>query len=56
MYQVDKDKCSGCATCVDVCPSGAITMVDEIAVINQDECAECGACEAECPQGAISEV
>ncbi len=56
MYQVDSSKCGGCGNCVDVCPSSAITLVDNVAVINQDDCAECGSCEAECPNEAISEA
>jgi len=56
VYQVDNSKCEGCGNCVDVCPSGAITLVDKVAVINQDDCVECGSCEAECPNEAISEA
>lgn len=55
MYQVDVEKCTGCETCVDICPSEAIAMVDGHAVIS-DECIECGSCEAECPEGAIFEA
>jgi NAD-dependent dihydropyrimidine dehydrogenase PreA subunit len=56
VYQVDIQKCDGCGTCVDTCPSAAIALVDEKAVINRDECAECGSCESECPNEAISDV
>lgn len=56
MYKVDIEKCTGCATCVDVCPSEAISIVDGHAVIDADECAECGSCAAECPEEAIIEM
>ena len=56
MYQIDIEKCDGCASCVEVCPSEAIAVVEGKAVINQDECADCGACESECPTSAISPV
>lgn len=52
MY-VDGNKCTGCATCVKVCPTGAIAIVEEIAVINQERCNACQACVDFCPNGAI---
>lgn len=50
---VDKENCTGCAACVDACPTDAIAMVDDKAQINEDECTDCGACVDECPTGAI---
>ncbi len=50
---VDKEKCTGCGQCVDICAAEAIQLVDDIAVVS-DECIECGACVDECPNGAIS--
>ena len=29
--KINKDECVGCGTCVEECPSEAITMVDDIA-------------------------
>ncbi|MBC7326354.1 MAG: 4Fe-4S binding protein [Moorella sp. (in: Bacteria)] len=51
--RVNEEKCTGCGSCVEVCPVEAIT-VEEVAVINADECLECGACVDECPNNAIS--
>ncbi|QGP93870.1 Caffeyl-CoA reductase-Etf complex subunit CarE [Neomoorella glycerini] len=51
--RVDEEKCTGCGSCVEVCPVEAIT-VEEVAVINADECLECSACVEECPNEAIS--
>ena len=56
MYQVDIAKCSGCETCVDVCPNETISMVDGHAFIDQEECLECGICFDECPEEAIIDV
>lgn len=51
---VNKDKCIGCGTCVDVCPVNAITLNDEgKAQIDQEKCIKCGTCEAVCPVMAI---
>ncbi len=41
---VDKDRCSGCGKCLPYCPYNAISIVDEIAVIDQVLCVECGNC------------
>ncbi len=52
--KVNSNLCTGCGTCVDVCPVGAITLVDGKALINTSNCANCRVCENECPVGAIS--
>jgi len=45
--------CTGCELCVDECPEEAITMVDEIAVVNADKCNDCGDCVDVCASDAI---
>lgn len=52
--KVDADKCTGCESCVDACPSEAISMVDGKAVVDPEKCVDCGVCVDECPVGAIS--
>lgn len=48
----DKDKCSGCMACVDVCSRGAITIRDSLssynAVIDKERCINCNACQRVC--------
>ena len=55
---VVSDSCRGCLghKCQEVCPRGAISIVNHRAYINQELCIECGKCKAVCPFGAISEV
>ena len=50
---VDPELCDACESCVEVCPTDAIT-VHETAVVNPDECNECQACADECPSEAIT--
>jgi NAD-dependent dihydropyrimidine dehydrogenase PreA subunit len=50
--EIDRDTCTGCESCVDVCPVEAITMEDGKAKVS-DECVDCGQCVDECPVEAI---
>jgi len=52
MYVVNQETCTGCGTCVDVCPTEAIKIESEKAVITWG-CTDCGACPRVCPEGAI---
>jgi NAD-dependent dihydropyrimidine dehydrogenase PreA subunit len=54
--KIDGNKCTGCGACRDVCPKQAITMRDDLAVINEKVCIQCGVCVEVCPVGAIREV
>jgi len=56
MIRIDKAKCTGCGSCVDACPRQAITIRDDVAIINEDLCIQCGICINACPVGAIREV
>ncbi len=50
---VDKEKCTGCETCVDECPAVAITMNDGKAKVDTELCVDCGSCVDVCPSEAI---
>jgi len=52
---VERDECSGCKTCIPLCPFTAITRVDGKAEINPVLCKGCGTCVAACPSGAIKQ-
>jgi ferredoxin len=51
---VDRKKCAGCGTCLDICPVEAIKIVDNVAQISEADCAECGTCVDECPEKALT--
>jgi electron transfer flavoprotein alpha subunit/NAD-dependent dihydropyrimidine dehydrogenase PreA subunit len=53
LLDIDKDKCIGCGACIDVCPFGALSLVDDMVVVN-DKCTGCGACLLACPMHALS--
>jgi heterodisulfide reductase subunit A len=53
---VNKDLCCGCQGCVQCCPFGAITYLEQEAKceVNQALCKGCGTCAATCPSEAIT--
>lgn len=51
---VDKEKCTACKTCVDVCPSEAIAVPESVAEIKAEDCIDCNACADACTEGAIT--
>ena len=54
---VDPAACSGCRTCVPLCPFSAIALDDErrVAAVNEVLCKGCGICVAACPSGAVQQ-
>ena len=53
---VDVARCTGCGACVEVCPVGAIALVDGKAHVDEKTCAGCQACVNLCPEEAIQPV
>jgi heterodisulfide reductase subunit A len=51
---IHEEHCTGCGACVEVCPEGAIYLVEANANVDQSLCRECEACVAACPTGAIT--
>ena len=54
-YEVS-NMCKGCLAhpCMEVCPKGAISMVNGKSYIDQEKCIKCGKCKSVCPYDAIS--
>lgn len=45
--------CIACKACVKACPQKAITMLENLAVIDLDKCNDCGECVGVCKPGTI---
>ncbi len=52
--KVGEQECTGCESCVADCPSEAVNMVADKAVVNVESCIDCGVCVDACPEEAIS--
>ena len=52
---IEEEFCSGCKTCITLCPYNAISFNEErkASAINEALCKGCGTCAAACPSGAI---
>lgn len=56
LHIVDREICNGDGLCVEVCPHGALELVDGIATTVKSRaefCIDCGQCVAVCPTEAI---
>jgi Fe-S-cluster-containing hydrogenase component 2 len=53
MFKVEKNKCTGCGVCLNICPVKAISMIDGKAQIDEEKCTDCGVCASVCPAGVI---
>jgi ferredoxin len=51
---VDALKCRGCGECIKVCPEKALSLVDQLAVLDESQCDFDGICIPACPCAAIS--
>ena len=45
--------CVGCKLCEKNCPEGAVTIKDNLSVIDYEKCVDCGICSEKCPKKII---
>ena len=45
--------CIACKMCERACESGAVKVIDNLAVIDRSLCTGCGKCKAACKRGVI---
>ena len=53
-FSFNSELCKGCKKCLVAqnCPSKAVSVVNEKAVIDESKCTKCGVCVGKCPFGA----
>jgi MinD superfamily P-loop ATPase len=53
--EVDKDRCSLCGKCDEICQFKSIVRIGDTILTFPELCHSCGGCMAVCPEGAITE-
>ncbi|MBU2430122.1 MAG: 4Fe-4S binding protein, partial [Proteobacteria bacterium] len=53
---LSEDDCILCEACIDRCPMGALTISEEVLLLNLQKCIGCGLCTTHCPSGGITLV
>ena len=54
--EIDKDKCTFCRKCSDICRFNVIAIAGKTILTFPELCHSCGGCMAVCPEGAITEI
>jgi len=56
LRETDKEKCTGCGECVEICPVQVIKMEGDFPVVDKEWCIGCGVCAVPCPVSAVKLV
>jgi uncharacterized protein (DUF362 family)/NAD-dependent dihydropyrimidine dehydrogenase PreA subunit len=51
--QADPELCTACGTCIDQCAVSALSMKDNLPVVDADTCISCFCCQEICPEKAM---
>lgn len=51
--EIIDDECIGCAACLDRCQVDALSMPDQLVLVDERRCIGCGLCVSVCPTSAI---
>ena len=53
IFEVDEDRCFGCAACIALCPVDALYLEGLLAIVNEPKCTHCEHCIPACPVFAL---
>jgi len=53
LLEINREECTSCGACVDVCPFGALSLTDDVLEVDE-QCNACGACLDVCPVDALT--
>lgn len=53
LRETDRDRCTGCGQCVEICPVQVIKMEGDFPAVDLDWCIGCGVCSVPCPAAAV---
>ena len=53
VFEIDREKCTGCMECLMHCPSSAITVTEDGIAVDHQRCVACGSCFRRCGHEAI---
>ncbi len=53
LRETDREKCTGCGQCVEICPVQVVRMEGDFPVVDREWCIGCGVCAVPCPASAV---
>lgn len=53
IISINVELCSGCGTCIDRCQFAALSLSEDVSVVDEQRCIGCGVCAISCPEGAL---
>jgi len=53
LRETDRERCTGCGQCVEICPVQVVKMEGDFPVTDQEWCIGCGVCAIPCPASAV---